>query len=376
MTRGSESPREQPVATPDGGGNTSNTPTTASREQGTEPQRRTASDGAQPQGEAFLRQKGYGRWHVSVVEASEDRVRLHIIHGSAADDPALGGEPLTWPEVLHLWAYDRAFQDFFSETLADSPYEAFFWETPPLCPAWLVEHQPFEMVLLNAQGELEDSGDDTRFAEHLEGHTPGLHEPIRVFQNLSGDALLLAPAFFGSRRHYPHLAAFLRGAPVEQRRELWRELGEAGQWRLEGGGRSPVWIGTDGRTLPWLHVRIDSSPKYTKHGPYRAVPEASGISPLGLSDDGYRTSTDDELPEQLLAAEKVHLATFLAEEAAANAKLLTRCFEDFRDDHPLYGDSLELRREAARTVEKASLLVQHAMLLREASIDARDAVYM
>ena len=33
----------------------------------------------------------------------------------------------------------------------------------------------------------------------------------------------------------------------------------------------PVWLSTAGMGVSWLHLRLDSQPKYYRHGPYRAT---------------------------------------------------------------------------------------------------------
>jgi len=81
----------------------------------------------------------------------------------------------------------------------------------------------------------------------------------------SEDATLIAPSETGS---YPHLAAFLRTAPPGQIDALFHAVGDAiASWP----GRTPPWVSTAGMGVPWLHVRIDSRPKYFRHAPYRSV---------------------------------------------------------------------------------------------------------
>jgi hypothetical protein len=37
-------------------------------------------------------------------------------------------------------------------------------------------------------------------------------------------------------------------------------------------GKAPVWLGTAGAGVSWLHVRLDDRPKYYGHAPYRDRP--------------------------------------------------------------------------------------------------------
>jgi hypothetical protein len=34
-------------------------------------------------------------------------------------------------------------------------------------------------------------------------------------------------------------------------------------------GSTPIWLSTAGDGIAWLHVRLDSRPKYYSYGPYR-----------------------------------------------------------------------------------------------------------
>ena len=78
----------------------------------------------------------------------------------------------------------------------------------------------------------------------------------------------LAPG--AARAAYGHLAAFCRAAPESQRVAVWQAVGEALHGMLGGAAASapPVWLSTEGSGVPWLHVRLDSRPKYYHHRKY------------------------------------------------------------------------------------------------------------
>jgi hypothetical protein len=88
---------------------------------------------------------------------------------------------------------------------------------------------------------------------------------------LRSDATMVSPceAAGTSLDTYTHLAAFLRGAPQEQIDTLWQTVGSAVAAELIDRGNSPLWVSTAGGGVAWLHVRLDSRPKYYKHAPYR-----------------------------------------------------------------------------------------------------------
>jgi hypothetical protein len=172
----------------------------------------------------------------------------------------LGARPASVAEVLRGWRDDAAFRSIFNAALAESPFAAFRWETPPVTAATVI--RPFEFVLLDSPG-LARRPDPEAFAEHF-GEAPDAG--MVVFSNLGGDAVLVVPCPITAPSAYGHLAAFVRGAPDRQRHALWRSVGEAMERRV---GDKPVWLSTAGAGVSWLHVRLDDRPKYYGFGPYR-----------------------------------------------------------------------------------------------------------
>jgi hypothetical protein len=77
---------------------------------------------------------------------------------------------------------------------------------------------------------------------------------------------LVVPCPCGPREHYAHLASFLRGGPEAQIDRLLTTLAHEIEARLSS---APLWVSTSGLGVPWLHVRLDSSPKYYQHAPFK-----------------------------------------------------------------------------------------------------------
>lgn len=174
--------------------------------------------------------------------------------------PARDGERLTYGQVLHLWTSDTTFQSFFSELLMQSSFSAYRWETPAVT-ADTVE-LPFEFVLIRSDG-LERPARPRAFEDHFD------QSFVVTFPNLSGDAMMVVPCPQDERSAYTHLAAFIRGASEEQTRALWNAVGTAMQRQL---GARPIWLNTAGMGVPWLHIRLDSHPKYYNNAPYKPAP--------------------------------------------------------------------------------------------------------
>ncbi len=178
----------------------------------------------------------------------------------------LNDMPLTWGQAIELWQQNADFRSLITQTLRDSPYAAFFWETPPLTPTSL--HQPWEFVLVNAPSLAKVSPNPQPFAPYLERG----NDPIQVFANLGGDAILISPRVLGPLSTYTHLANFVRQGPSEQVDGMWQSLGNTLHKLItdELNPRSaPLWVSTSGLGVYWLHLRLDDFPKYYTHRPYR-----------------------------------------------------------------------------------------------------------
>lgn len=171
------------------------------------------------------------------------------------------GEPLAYSEVLKLWRDDEDFQTFYIALLAAAPFSAFRWETPPITTDTL--SRPFEFVLLDCPA-LDGRADPAAFASHLAAAKPD--QAAVAFANLGRDAFLVVPTQQESPSAYGHLAAFTRKAPAAQNHALWMTVA---QEVLAHVSDRPLWLSTAGLGVPWLHVRLDSRPKYYGYQPYR-----------------------------------------------------------------------------------------------------------
>jgi hypothetical protein len=171
--------------------------------------------------------------------------------------------PLRYGEAVTLWRTDATFCDFFNQLLAAAPFTAYFWETPSVTRETV--DRPFEFVLVDSPRLVAVRPDVGAFAEHF---TPAGEPSVVTFANISGDAVLVAPCPRGPLDVYPHLAAFARGGPLAQQQALWRRVGEAVAERLSD---RPLWLSTSGMGVYWLHVRLDSRPKYYNWRPYTVL---------------------------------------------------------------------------------------------------------
>lgn len=171
--------------------------------------------------------------------------------------------PWSIRQALQALAEDAAFRTVLDTQLATCPLASYRFETPGVTQT--TADRPFEFVLVDSPGLIREP-DPFAFVTHF-ALKPG--EPVVCFDNVGRDARLIVPTPLVESANYPHLAAFTRGVPVEQRQALWRRVGEEMLQRLSD---RPVWLNTAGMGVAWLHIRLDDRPKYYAHGPYRRQP--------------------------------------------------------------------------------------------------------
>jgi hypothetical protein len=167
--------------------------------------------------------------------------------------------PMTFEEVWQSWQSDESFRDFWIAGLRGNPFEAWCWECPPVHEQ--NSARPFECVFVSSPSLARMTPEPEVFAGHFHAK-----QGVATFGNLGGDALLVAPCPQGPDDGFAHLARFTRIAPAEQQHALWHAVGDAMAARL---GFKPTWLSTAGHGVAWLHVRLDSSPKYYRHAEYR-----------------------------------------------------------------------------------------------------------
>ena len=154
---------------------------------------------------------------------------------------------MRWRRALQAWRLpDHAVR--FREAIEATGHEAVFWETS----ASRGPDSRFTQVFLPAPVLTRPRADPRAFRDHL-------HQPINAFDNLGGDAVLIAPS--PAPGSFAHLASFARTAELDLQRELWHTAADQIE-RWWGARRGPLWVSTHGAGVPWLHLRLDSRPKY------------------------------------------------------------------------------------------------------------------
>lgn len=167
------------------------------------------------------------------------------------------GQQLSYIDFITLLQQDEQFRSFFISLLSNISFHAYQWETPPVTKG--TKDQLFEFVVSDSPG-IDLPPDPGPFRAYF---SPD--KETTVFANLGKDATLIAPAPSDQERNYSHIGVFTKNAPLQQQHHLWETVGRVTQNRMSD---QPLWLNTAGGGVAWLHVRLDSRPKYYRHRTY------------------------------------------------------------------------------------------------------------
>lgn len=162
---------------------------------------------------------------------------------------------------IDLIQNSNAFIAFFIRLLQDSDFEAYFWEVKPVTTVQLSEH--FEFVLVRGDYLMKLNSNRRPFEAYFSEDAT-----VVSFNNLRGDAQLVVPSPISDEDHYTYLARFVRNAPENQVTAFFKRVGKEYASHICEARR---WLSTAGLGVYWLHVRIDSRPKYYKYEGYKDI---------------------------------------------------------------------------------------------------------
>ena len=168
--------------------------------------------------------------------------------------------PLSFSDFLHLLEHDDDFAAWYTQLLAGTEFKSFYWEHPPLTLDNIDDVAEF--VCLDAPSLAALPADPTPFRSIFDGNS----DDVIVCPNLGHDAMMIVPRAIGAQDAYPHLGAFVRLAPADQVRLLWQRTAQTARQYV---GDSPRWLSTAGLGVAWLHIRLDTRPKYYRHDVYK-----------------------------------------------------------------------------------------------------------
>ena len=200
---------------------------------------------------------------LSLVKSSMQGTRMITTRNDDADCYVLS-LPLSWFDVMQSLSSvkddDNEMKDALSKALAAIPYEAYFFELPPVNIATR-EHVQWSVRVTNAPALARIEQDSTAFEEHFRRvAVSSEHNGVVSFMNLGGDAKLVVPIpapvdiqRSGKHINAAHLGTFVRTSSLKYLRSFWTEVG-AGALALSE-RHKPLWVSTSGLGEPIYSLR-------------------------------------------------------------------------------------------------------------------------
>lgn len=190
-------------------------------------------------------------YSIEIMHHHDSSTQFHIKSGL---------ETLSFQAVFQLWQHNLEFVQFYKKSLLDLCSTAFCWEHPALTKDLLDEN--YECTL-QASAMLEQLPVNERaFKSHI-----SLDADAVDFLNLGEDAKLVIPTKKLHQEIYNHFGKFLRHGDDEQINAVFQKTGQVITAELEK--HPTIWLNTAGLGVIWLHIRMDTKPKYYKTKAYK-----------------------------------------------------------------------------------------------------------
>lgn len=185
---------------------------------------------------------------------------------------------LTFSQFLTLLkSENQIFLKVFCQALNNATEElsAYFWECAPVSSKSF--NKKFEFVVIKSEALDKTTQDYSSFAEHL-AKLDAYGDSFVSFANKNRDAVLVIPALMtrkwesGGKTEmfdYKNISQFTKNAPLKEQQKFWQAVASKLSQELEK-SKAPKWLSTHGTGVPYLHVRIDSVPKYYHFEEYKA----------------------------------------------------------------------------------------------------------
>jgi hypothetical protein len=179
------------------------------------------------------------------------------------------GKPITNSDFIYFLNSDQSFRKTLTKSIVDLPTEAIYLESPMMQEKY--DKKVFFLVAVEAKFA---SGDAcySSFREHLTAGSSG----ATSFPNLGRDCTLIVPQPESGYRKYRHLKQYLTYGSESSVDNFWVKVAEAAKANYASG----FFLKTDGRSVPYIHYRVQVEPKYY---------ETSQLKSIHSSDLLYKT---------------------------------------------------------------------------------------
>jgi len=167
---------------------------------------------------------------------------------------------ISFREVFELWETDTDFTNFYVQALKDFGFQAFFWEHPGLTQKTI--ERSYECILQKSKTLDRGTINEKAFEDYI--HTADVAVD---FLNLGKSARLVIPTKKSEAEIYKHFGSFIFNAENDQIQALFNRIGTIVQQEIKE--KPMIWLNTAGMGVIWLHVRMDTKPKYYKTKNYK-----------------------------------------------------------------------------------------------------------
>ncbi len=156
-------------------------------------------------------------------------------------------------KARNLLSKNKTFRSTCTRILQSVSYPDYVWYLCKIEKGY--ETNPFKFIV--KQTVLDCKEDPKTF------DAVNFDKSMNIIPNLSKNALLLVPKYLQKSRNgcYTSIAKFMRYGPPSQVDDFWKILAEILTYKID------AWISTHGHGVCYLHLRIDSQPKYLEWVP-------------------------------------------------------------------------------------------------------------
>jgi len=165
---------------------------------------------------------------------------------------------ITWRKFISLCkANNLSFVIIIKEAILRTKFETIYFNCPPVTKADL--DQVFNVAILNAPALRSVTTDVHTFADKFIDQNM-----VTSFENLNGDCLMVCPVPLEDQPEeiYSSLGPFIRSARIEQQIAFWGLVASDLETVIS---IRKVWMNTAGTGVSFLHLRLDSRPKYYEY---------------------------------------------------------------------------------------------------------------
>ena len=162
-------------------------------------------------------------------------------------------------------ATNKDFCKYFNDKLGINNFEVFFWECPGLNQSSI--NKTYKHTILNAKESLHRTSANS---QAFEKNNPIFNNCNKInkivsFRNIHKDALLITPCdndSFNDKNKFKNIANFVKAKGIDEvQKNLWQEVAKLLLEEIKNEDKT-IYLNTDGRGVPWLHVRFDETDKY------------------------------------------------------------------------------------------------------------------